>query len=235
MHPMYNQPSTPARDAPHSFDERSANVTLCTSDSDHFHVHTQILSQVSPFFATMFGLPQPAAPPDSPPEGPEDPHAGIRPVIHVAEDSKALEPLLRLCYPVPKPELHYLDEIQPVLAAAIKYDMESPTEELAARFIECTTQCPLQVWAFGCRHGLKHIARGGAEDLRASLSRGAREGLSFLPEYRRACRAWTASLRGSTSVCCSSSAAGAAAENAAAARAGQGPLTHAGTRMRSRL
>ncbi|KAI1781666.1 hypothetical protein LXA43DRAFT_1159819, partial [Ganoderma leucocontextum] len=138
-----DQPSTPTRDTPHPFDQRSADVTLRTSDSVQFHVHTLILPQASPVFATMFELPQPLAMPGSFPESSEVPL--IRPVIDVAEDSKALEPLLQLCYP-------------------------------------CAAQGPLRVWAFGCRHGLEHVARGGAEALRASLPSGEREKLSFLPD-----------------------------------------------------
>ncbi|PIL24743.1 hypothetical protein GSI_12629 [Ganoderma sinense ZZ0214-1] len=166
--------STPTRDVPHPFDQRSADIILRTSDSVDFHVHSHILSQVSPVFATMFELPQPAAPPPS--SEPKD-LAGIHPVTDVTEDSKALEPLLRLCYPDPIPghDLHDLHDIQPALEAAIKYDMARPTEELAARFLACTPQSPPQVWVFGCRHGLENVARGGAEALRKVLLRGASE------------------------------------------------------------
>ncbi|KAI1783540.1 hypothetical protein LXA43DRAFT_1132026 [Ganoderma leucocontextum] len=163
---MHIQYTIPTRDAPHPFDQRSADVTLRTSDSVQFHVHTQILSQASPVFATMFELPQPLTTPDRQ-QSDDDAVSPVRPVVYVAEDSKALEPLLRLCYPVRKAELHHLDEIQPALEAAIKYDMEWPTEVLIPRLLECAAQGPLQVWAFGCRHGLEQVARRGAEALRA--------------------------------------------------------------------
>ncbi|PIL24744.1 hypothetical protein GSI_12630 [Ganoderma sinense ZZ0214-1] len=125
----------------------------------------------------MFKLPQPA----------EDALFGSpdRPVVHVAEDSNALEPLLLLCYPVHKPLLQHLDKIQPALEAGIKFDMKWPTEELTARFLTCTAQDPFRVWAFGCRHGLEYVARRGAEALRESLPEGEREKIAFLPNMTR--------------------------------------------------
>ena len=102
-------------------------------------------------------------------------------MVDVTEDSRALDPLLRLCYPVRKAELQHLDTIQPVLEAAIKYDTEWPAEVLTARFFECASQDPLRVWAFGCRHGLEHVTRRGAEALRASIPDNEREKLLFLP------------------------------------------------------
>ncbi|OSD05502.1 hypothetical protein PYCCODRAFT_1465386 [Trametes coccinea BRFM310] len=41
------------------FDQPSADIVLRSSDGVDFHVHSQILAQASPFFATMFSLPQP--------------------------------------------------------------------------------------------------------------------------------------------------------------------------------
>nr|VWO99527.1 FAD-binding FR-type domain-containing protein [Ganoderma boninense] len=164
---------TTTRDAGHPFDQHSADITLHTSDSVCFHVHSQILSQASPVFATILSLPQPA----------DNTHLGSpgRPVVHLAEDSNALEPLLRICYPVHKPVLQHLDEIQPALETAIKFDMKWPTEELIGRFLTCAAQDPFRVWAFGCRHGLEHVARGGAEALRVSLLEEERKNIVFLP------------------------------------------------------
>ncbi|KAM5536667.1 hypothetical protein V8D89_009762 [Ganoderma adspersum] len=131
----------------------------------------------------MSELPQPGAPLEDSEPSPQDPLTGIRPVIDVAEHSKALEPLLSLCYPARcTSDLHHLDEIQPTLEAAIKYDMARPMEELTARFLACAAQSQLQVWVFGCRHGLEHVARGGAEALRVSLAKGERARLSFLAD-----------------------------------------------------
>ncbi|KAI9064030.1 hypothetical protein FKP32DRAFT_1531144, partial [Trametes sanguinea] len=42
------------------FDQPSADIVIRSSDSVDFHVHTQILAQASPFFATMLSLPQPS-------------------------------------------------------------------------------------------------------------------------------------------------------------------------------
>ncbi|EJF57230.1 hypothetical protein DICSQDRAFT_112052 [Dichomitus squalens LYAD-421 SS1] len=169
----------PASDAPHPFNQRSADVILRTSDSISFHVHTQILSQASPVFATMFELPQPS---------PEAPGVAtlVRPVIDVSEDSKALEPLLRLCYPVKKAILRQPEDIRPVLEAAIKYDMEWPTEALTRTLMACAPHGPLQVWAIGCRLGLERVARRGAEVFAGSIpserdQASIRRAFRFLP------------------------------------------------------
>ena len=187
IYPMHDQPPIPTRDIPYpfKFDQHAADVTLRASDSVSFHIHAQILSQASSFFATMFALPQPVVTPNS--NGAEDsPEAPLtRPLIDVVEDSKVLEPLLRLCYSVHKTDLRRLDSIAvlPVLEAAIKYDMEQPImDALTTRLLERGAECALQVWAFGCRHGLEQVTRGGAEALRTSLPRRMRETLSFLPD-----------------------------------------------------
>ncbi|TBU44067.1 hypothetical protein BD309DRAFT_980292 [Dichomitus squalens] len=177
-HTMQGQPLMPASDAPHPFNQRSADVILRTSDSISFHVHTQILSQASPVFATMFELPQPS---------PEAPGVAtlVRPVIDVSEDSKALEPLLRLCYPVKKAILRQPEDIRPVLEAAIKYDMEWPTEALTRTLTACAPHGPLQVWAIGCRLGLERVARRGAEVFAGSIPVGEREQLILVPRIAR--------------------------------------------------
>ena len=47
-----------------------------------------------------------------------------KPIITVTEDSDVIDPLLRLCYPITDPVLKDLQDIRPILAAAMKYQME---------------------------------------------------------------------------------------------------------------
>ena len=187
---MHDQPSILTQDTPHPLElnQHSADVTFHASDSVSFHVHTQILSKASPFFAAMFDLPQHTVTPNSSSEESSEESSEaplIHPVIDLVEDSKVLEPLLWLCYSVPHTELRHLDSdmVLPVLQAAMKYDVEQPVRDaLTTRLLECVVECGLQAWAFGCRHGVEQVARGGAEALRMYLPRRARETLSFLPD-----------------------------------------------------
>ncbi|KAI6097665.1 hypothetical protein EDD16DRAFT_594499 [Pisolithus croceorrhizus] len=76
------------------FNHAKADAILRTSDSVDFRIFRLLLSLASPFFETLFELPQP-------PEGkPEDTEMrdGL-PVIPVSEDSKTLDAVLRFCYP----------------------------------------------------------------------------------------------------------------------------------------
>ncbi|GBE84160.1 hypothetical protein BKA93DRAFT_827004 [Sparassis latifolia] len=101
--------------APAPFDARTADVIVRSSDAVDFRVRSRILSEASPFFETMFTLPQK--------DGTEISEDSL-PVVTVTEDAQVLDKLLRICYPIVKPPLSDLEEIEEVLAASIKYDME---------------------------------------------------------------------------------------------------------------
>lgn len=100
--------------APAPFNEPNADIILRTSDHIDFHVFSQILIAASPFFRGMFEVPQP--PPDQ-----QQLKYG-RPIVDISEDSKALETLLRICYPINKPKKRTLDEVEPALHAAMKFE-----------------------------------------------------------------------------------------------------------------
>ena len=140
--------------APHPFNQSSADVTLRTADCVDFYVYRPILSQASPVFADMFALPQPSS-------VSRDAMAD-RPIVHVTEDSRALERLLRICYPIVKEKLDNLEDIVPVLQAAMKYDMEWPISLLTTDLRAIVPQAPLRVWAVACRCGLETLAREAA-------------------------------------------------------------------------
>nr|VWO95481.1 AAA domain-containing protein [Ganoderma boninense] len=143
--------------APHPFNQASADITLRTSDRVDFHVHSQILSQASPMFADMLSLPQPSS-------ASQDTNA-VRPVIDVAEDSKTLGRLLRLCYPIKKESLDMLDDVVPVFQAAMKYDMEWPVSTLTADLVSNAPRSPLRTWAVASRCGMEDLAQKAVESI----------------------------------------------------------------------
>ncbi|KAG2103115.1 uncharacterized protein F5147DRAFT_638980 [Suillus discolor] len=103
------------------FDHAKADVILRSADGVEFRVFKLFLSLASPFFETLFGLPQA-------PDGTSDQEMkdGLA-VIAVSEDSKTLDLFLRFCYPstlAEDPSLDNLTEILSVLAAAKKYSLD---------------------------------------------------------------------------------------------------------------
>ncbi|KAH9918087.1 uncharacterized protein B0H18DRAFT_830371, partial [Fomitopsis serialis] len=105
------------------FDKPNGDVVLRSSDGFPHRVHKIILSEASPFFATMFSLPQTQTVGNEPPSDTEVPNI---PVVPVTEDSHTLSHLLRLCYPspLPPPTSLSLDEVEGVLDASSKYEVE---------------------------------------------------------------------------------------------------------------
>ncbi|KAH9939289.1 uncharacterized protein BXZ73DRAFT_8936, partial [Epithele typhae] len=139
-------------DAP--FNRPSADTILRTADHVDFHVHRIILIQASPFFADMFSLPQPQN------------VVQDAPVIDVSEDSKTLRHLLQICYPTDRPVLESLDDLVPVLRAAMKYSMDWLAKTLSKSFIAAIPQFPFQVWAHACRSDLPEVARQAIAEIK---------------------------------------------------------------------
>lgn len=103
------------------FNHAKADVILRSADGVEFRVFTLFLSLASPFFETLFGLPQA-------PDGASDQEMkdGLA-VIAMSEDSKTLDLFLRFCYPstlAEDPSLDSLTEVLAVLAAARKYSLD---------------------------------------------------------------------------------------------------------------
>ncbi|KAH9942678.1 hypothetical protein B0H21DRAFT_520642 [Amylocystis lapponica] len=164
------------------FDKATADVVLRSSDDVLFRVHKIILSEASPFFETMFSLPQPAADassPDSPSE------------IPVPENSAILDDLLRICYPVPDPPLDTIDRVRDVLAAAIKYDMEAGKVACRKALQSASLlEQPLHVYAVAVQFALKEEAIMAAKatlrvpmDFSGPAPYAALEGLSSTALY----------------------------------------------------
>lgn len=135
--------------AGYPFDHPNADIVLRSSDDKptDFYVFKLLLTLASPFFELLLSLPQPLE--------------GARhdiPVVEMAEDKVILNLILRFCLPismVEPPRLSSLRELQMVLGAAMKLEMQGVQDHLrkelvAPRFIE--TQ-PLRVFAIACHYG----------------------------------------------------------------------------------
>lgn len=150
-------PSCPSiiSSASYVFDAVDADVVLLSSEPIQpveFRVHKCILALASPFFRDMFTLPQAPS---------QDVSQKAVPVIPVSETKDVLEPLLRFVYPIPDPTLHSLDELEPVLAAAVKYEFDAVAASLRAFLISSPFlhASPVEVYAIACRYGLMDEAK----------------------------------------------------------------------------
>ncbi|KAF8428418.1 hypothetical protein L210DRAFT_3508760 [Boletus edulis BED1] len=104
------------------FDHAKADIILRSSDNVDFRVFKLFLSLASPFFETLFDIPQPAEPSED-----QEVKDGLA-VVPVIEDSKTLDALLRFCYPctlADDPTLEVLQDALDVLEAARKYSLDS--------------------------------------------------------------------------------------------------------------
>ena len=104
------------------FDHAKADIILRSSDNIDFRVFKLFLSLASPFFETLFDIPQPTEE-----NGDQEIKDGLV-VVPVAEDSKTLDALLRFCYPctlADDPDLEVLKDAMDVLEAARKYSLDA--------------------------------------------------------------------------------------------------------------
>ncbi|KAI6041901.1 hypothetical protein EDC04DRAFT_1138681 [Pisolithus marmoratus] len=119
---MSDSPDLPTFALP-PFDHVKADVILRSSDGVDFRIFRLFLSLASPFFETLFDLPQPSEENNTDMEIKD----GL-PVVPVSEDSKTLDLLLRFCYPctlAEDPVLEDFREIVNVLDAAKKYSLDA--------------------------------------------------------------------------------------------------------------
>ena len=150
----------PIMQAETPFDDLTADVILRTSDRVDFCVHRTVLSLASPVFRDMFSLPVNIS------EDMKSSGAPSLPVIEVTEDKNTMRRLLMLCYPFRKPPLELLENIEPFLRAAIKYEMECPIELLSQDLLAAVPRSPLCVWAVGCRSELDEVVQRAAAEIR---------------------------------------------------------------------
>jgi hypothetical protein len=134
------------------FDSDDADIILLSKNPPtELHVHKVILAAGSPFFHDMFTLPQP----------PSSNTGDSKPVIPVTESRDVITTLLQFVYPLPDPQLPSLNDLAPILDAAIKYDFPSVISTLR-RFLsssENLQKSPIQVYAISSRFDLEEEAQ----------------------------------------------------------------------------
>ncbi|KAE9400635.1 hypothetical protein BT96DRAFT_818954 [Gymnopus androsaceus JB14] len=129
-----------------------------------FYVHSSVLSLASPLFKGMFCLlSEPGCRQSSPASFPRVPLPELQHVVSL---------LLRFVYPLPDPEFITLDELVPILAAAVRYEFSNVISSLrrqllSAKFME---EDPVRVFAIAARFHLDEEAKiASRHTLRISL------------------------------------------------------------------
>ncbi|EJF64408.1 hypothetical protein DICSQDRAFT_167564 [Dichomitus squalens LYAD-421 SS1] len=175
--PTSSQTAAPApRLASSPFDKPDADIVLRSADGVDFCVRSHILIEASPVFESILSIPQPQM------DG--------RPIIGLTEDHKTLDIILRICYPIVKPDSpRSLGEIELAVKAALKYDTELPLSVLKGELFSLSPTNPTAVWAIDCRTGLEDVARRGAAEIVVrqaplNVAVGALEGVSAGDYYR---------------------------------------------------
>ncbi|KAI6122617.1 hypothetical protein EDD16DRAFT_745064 [Pisolithus croceorrhizus] len=141
--------------APSPFDHVKADIILRSSDDVDFCVFKLFLSLASPFFETLFDLPQPS----------EEMNTDVEikdglPVIPVSEDSKTLDLLLRFCYPctlAEDPALEDFRDVVNVLEASKKYSLDAIESTVckslfSSKILEANS---LRCFAIACRASMR--------------------------------------------------------------------------------
>ncbi|EJT98204.1 hypothetical protein DACRYDRAFT_83945 [Dacryopinax primogenitus] len=178
--PITPIPSTPQLE--NIFSE--GDCILRSIDSQDIRVYRRILIEASMFWKHLFSLPQ-----SQPDVDPADPESAV-PIVDCTERGRTLKLLLQLIYPVPKPKFRTFAQIEPVLEAAHKFEMDAALQHLAgilreAHFIQLD---PVRVYALACRYDLPELARlSSSFTLRSDLEQTAEEsvfGLSAISFLR---------------------------------------------------
>ncbi|TDL26739.1 hypothetical protein BD410DRAFT_783851 [Rickenella mellea] len=159
---MYNVPTYPT--AP--FDNPEADLIVRSLSGDDFRVMRAILAESSPTFRDKLSSSSPKSSPSSEyaPATPQGP-----PMMRLALSSKLLDTVLRICYPIPSPEIYDFNAIDEILGASAKYNIEVVASEMTkvlrnSMKIGSAEELPsitLSVYAIAYRHKLwatVHIA-----------------------------------------------------------------------------
>ncbi|KZT07309.1 uncharacterized protein LAESUDRAFT_725224 [Laetiporus sulphureus 93-53] len=155
----------------HPFTRPTADVVLASSDNVAFCVHRTILSEASHVFADMLSTASAADSTSGTVSSDEHRFARL-PIYPVSEDSKTLENVLRLCYPVSDPELSDTTELHKTLAAVAKYEMEEALGIIKGRLRALIRLNPFEAYAIACSFALEEIARKAAVQLSGKDARG---------------------------------------------------------------
>ena len=192
------------RDASAPFNKATADVILRSSDLCDFRVRKAILAEASSVFEDMFDLPRPPHtfnPGEHESSADIDEHRDGLPVVAVQEDSSTLDLLLRICYPVLNPSLDTPEVLSPVLAAAVKYDMDGAIATIRGDLRRLAERHPVVVCCLSMHYGFipeaeaaaraslglgKHGLIAGSQRLRELGIVGVNT-MSYLRDYQQAC------------------------------------------------
>ena len=131
-----------------------ADVVIRVAGTLDFRVHKLMLSLVSPFFKTMFTVPQP---PTNTPD--------TLPHVDVHESVETWENILRTIYPMPNPVIDDLHDLESLLLAATKYEMQFLIDAYKMKFEDrgFIQRDPLRLYTIACKCGFddqaKYVAR----------------------------------------------------------------------------
>jgi hypothetical protein len=150
---MVDHPKISTAQAP--FDDMEADVVLRSCDRVDFYVYKAVLALASPFFKSMLSLPQTI-------QASEQTVRQSAPVVNFTEESRTLDHLLRLCYPVTDPVINKLTEVEDALEAAIKYQMDEATVIMRRMLRTYGPNNPLNVFGIACRLNLEAEAKEAA-------------------------------------------------------------------------
>lgn len=150
------------------FNDPDADIIIRSSDAIDFRVYKVILSKASSVFKDMFSLPTP--PPDLRSQEMQDEYQDNIPIVPVMEDERAIEILLRFCYPLENPTLSTLEEIERTLELGRKYDVDILMKYAKkALFVLVETEA-LKVFVLACQFKWKDLAETAArQSLHQSL------------------------------------------------------------------
>lgn len=156
------------------FDEQDADIILSSSDAVHFRVHQMILKLSSPFFRTMFTLPQ------------RNENESALQVLQVPQDADTLRDLLRFWYPVIPPNPKTLDQVIAFSGAMEYYQMDECVLYLQAHLTtpEIMAGNALRAYVIAWQRGWKILVQGSIcdspeEPWRASVGPAGRAKLKW--------------------------------------------------------
>ena len=151
------------------FDDVDADFVLHTSDHVNFRVFRRILILSSPFFQSMFTLPQPSIPRDnnstSNDNGPRhNDETTLPPSVDVPEDSQTLDTLLRFLYPNTHVRpFENLVHAHNVATAATKYIMSTALDKIIEKIqAQYVASRPLEAYLLAWRMGWENVAKAAA-------------------------------------------------------------------------
>ena len=136
--------------APHLFDDPKADIILKTSDGVEFRTYKLFLSLASPFFESLFNLPQPMDAPS----------------VDVCEDSRSLVKLLSWCDHRISPSTD-VDDLLDALVLADKYSMAYITSRIQEALTDIlksdpTTEDVFAVFAIAYKLRLEDLVKVAA-------------------------------------------------------------------------